>query len=47
MSENCPIAFDLMVIIVNRGFAEEVMSAAKAAGTEGGTIINGRGNRHP
>lgn len=43
MSENCPIAFDLMVTIINRGFAEEVMVAAKAAGAEGGTIINGRG----
>jgi nitrogen regulatory protein PII len=43
MSENCPIDFDLIVTIINRGFAEEVMSAAKAAGAEGGTIINGRG----
>ncbi len=43
MSEICPIDFDLIVTIVNRGFAEEVMTAAKAAGAEGGTIINGRG----
>ena len=31
MSEICPIDFDLIVTIVNRGFAEEVMTAAKAA----------------
>ena len=43
MAESCPIAFDLIVTIVNRGFAEEVMTAAKAAGTEGGTILSGRG----
>lgn len=43
MSENCPIGFDLLVTIVNRGFAEEVMTAAKTAGAEGGTIISGRG----
>ena len=43
MPTNCPIAFDLMVTIVNRGFAEEVMRAAKSAGAEGGTIIYARG----
>lgn len=43
MAEYCPIAFDLIVTIVNRGFAEEVMTAAKSAGAEGGTILNGRG----
>lgn len=43
MSETCSIDFDLLVTIVDRGFAEEVMTAAKAAGTEGGTILNGRG----
>jgi nitrogen regulatory protein PII len=43
MPENCQIEFDLIVTIVNRGFAEEVVSAAKAAGAEGGTIVNGRG----
>jgi len=43
MSETCPIAFDLIVTIVNRGFAEEVMAATKGAGSEGGTILNGRG----
>lgn len=35
--------FELIVTIVNRGFAEDVMSAAKRAGASGGTIINARG----
>lgn len=43
MSKDCLIGFDLLVTIVNKGFAEEVMTAAKTAGAEGGTIINGRG----
>jgi nitrogen regulatory protein PII len=43
MPENCPLYFDLIVTVVNKGFAEEVVNAAKKAGAEGGTIINGRG----
>jgi nitrogen regulatory protein PII len=43
MSENGLIDFDLIVTIVNKGFAEEVVEASKKAGAEGGTIINGRG----
>ncbi len=43
MSDTCPIAFDLIVTIVNKGFAEEVVDATKKAGAEGGTIIYGRG----
>lgn len=43
MAENCPIEFDLIVTIVNRGYSEEVVEASKKAGAEGGTIINGRG----
>jgi len=35
--------FDLIVTIVNKGFAEEVVETTKKAGAEGGTIINGRG----
>lgn len=35
--------FDLIVTIVNKGYAEEVIDASKAAGAEGGTIMNGRG----
>lgn len=36
--------FDLIVTIVNRGKAVEVVEASKEAGAEGGTIINGRGS---
>jgi nitrogen regulatory protein PII len=35
--------FELIVVIVNRGFAEDIIDAAIAAGAEGCTIINGRG----
>lgn len=37
------INFDLIVTIVNKGFAEDVVEHSKKAGAEGGTIINGRG----
>ncbi len=37
------IKYDLILTIVNRGFADEVMSAAKKAGAFGGTVINARG----
>lgn len=37
------INYDLIVTIVNRGYAEEVIDAAKSAGAEGGTIMTGRG----
>lgn len=33
----------LITIIVNRGFAEDAMDAARKAGAGGGTIINARG----
>ncbi len=35
--------FDLIVTIVNRGFADEVMSSARTEGAFGGTVINARG----
>ncbi len=35
--------FDLIFTIVNKGFAEEAMEAAKKAGAKGGTIISARG----
>lgn len=35
--------YDLIITIVNRGFADEVMSAAKKASAFGGTVINARG----
>lgn len=37
------IKYDLIIIIVNRGFADEVMTAAKSAGAFGGTVVNARG----
>jgi nitrogen regulatory protein PII len=42
--KDCPVKFDLIVTIVNDGFAEDVIEAAKGAGAEGGTIIHGRGS---
>lgn len=36
--------YQLITTIVNRGKAEEVIDAAKAAGSRGGTIINARGS---
>lgn len=35
--------FDLIVTIVNRGDAAEVVQASTAAGAAGGTILHGRG----
>lgn len=41
--KECPNKFELIVTIVNKGFAEDVVDAAKEAGAEGGTILKGRG----
>ena len=35
--------FELVVAIVNQGFGDSVMDAARACGARGGTIINARG----
>lgn len=35
--------FQLIVTIVFKGFVEDIVEAAKSAGAEGSTIINGRG----
>lgn len=35
--------FELIMCIVNSGFSEAVMSAARACGARGGTVINARG----
>ena len=35
--------FELIITIVNRGFADDVMDAAKQAGAHGGTILYARG----
>lgn len=34
---------ELIITVVNRGFSDEVMDAARAAGAGGGTILYGRG----
>lgn len=38
---------ELVVCIVNAGYSENVMTAARAAGAQGGTIIRGRGTANP
>ncbi|WP_082234945.1 P-II family nitrogen regulator [Halobacillus massiliensis] len=38
-----PIAYDLIVTIVNKGDSDKVVDSSKSAGAEGGTIITGRG----
>ena len=35
--------YELVICIVNQGFSEEVMQAAKECGARGGTVINARG----
>jgi len=35
--------YELVVCIVNKGFNEQVMVAAKGCGAKGGTVINARG----
>ncbi|HOS31446.1 MAG TPA: P-II family nitrogen regulator, partial [Treponemataceae bacterium] len=37
------ITHELITIIVNAGFADDAMDAARKAGASGGTILNGRG----
>ena len=34
---------DLILVILNRGFTEEVMGSAREAGTTGGTVLHARG----
>ena len=38
---------ELIVCIVNAGFSQNVMEAARAAGAQGGTIIRARGSANP
>lgn len=35
--------YDLIIAVVDRGFSDGVMDAAKAAGASGGTVLNARG----
>lgn len=37
------VGYDLIVTIVNRGWAANIVQASREAGAEGGTIIHGRG----
>ena len=34
---------ELIVVIVNKGFADDVMAVARNAGARGGTVLNARG----
>jgi nitrogen regulatory protein PII len=37
---------DLIVSIINQGYSDEFMAAAREAGATGGTVINARGLAH-
>ncbi len=39
--------FEVILCIVNKGFADRAMDAARAAGAKGGTILHGRGTAAP
>jgi len=39
--------FELVVCIVNAGFSQNVMEAARTAGAKGGTILRARGSANP
>ena len=39
--------YELVVCIVNAGFSQNVMDAARQAGARGGTIVRGRGSANP
>ena len=39
--------FELVVCIVNAGFSQNVMEAARSAGAQGGTILRARGSANP
>ncbi|MDD4213111.1 MAG: P-II family nitrogen regulator [Bacilli bacterium] len=42
--EESPMDYKLIITIVDRGKAEQVIDSAKSAGSQGGTIISGRGS---
>ncbi|MDR2159773.1 MAG: hypothetical protein LBP23_06875 [Treponema sp.] len=42
----CEIKHDLIVSIINQGYSDEFMTAAREAGATGGTVINARGLAH-
>ena len=42
-NENKETSRDMITVIVNKGYADDVMFAARKAGATGGTVINARG----
>ena len=40
---NAQASHQLICVIVNAGYADDVMNAARTAGATGGTVINARG----
>lgn len=40
-------AYELITIITNRGYAEDIMATARSAGARGGTILHARGTGNP
>ncbi len=44
---NTNTQYELITVISNRGYAEDVMAAARKAGARGGTIIHARGTGKP
>lgn len=43
MEEHVSVPCDLIITIVNKGFADQVMDAARPAGAQGGTVVHARG----
>ena len=39
--------YELVVCVVNAGFSQNVMEAARATGAKGGTILRARGSANP
>ena len=39
--------YEMIVCVVNTGFSDAVMSASRACGARGGTVINARGTANP
>ena len=39
--------YELVLCVVNAGFSQNVMEAARAAGAKGGTVVRARGTAHP
>lgn len=44
MEENKEVKFEVIYAVLNNGFADQAMIAAREAGARGGTIIHARGS---